>query len=99
MIMITLMRSKSASDIMPERAVGEAPSSMPAPWSPGSLLLLVRLMLCSDITFLLPRLSVDDDLSSILTVVLHAGSRGVAGNRWTASSTSLLTSYRDTSKY
>ena len=28
MIMITLMRSKSASNIMPERAVGEALSSM-----------------------------------------------------------------------
>ena len=35
MIMITLMRSKSASTIMPERAVGEALSSMPAPWPPG----------------------------------------------------------------
>ena len=54
MIMITLMRSKSASDIMPERAVGEAPSSMLAPWPPGSMSLLVRLMLCSDITFSLP---------------------------------------------
>ena len=54
MIMITLVGAKSASDIMPEPAVGEAPSSMPAPWPPGSMSSLVRLMLCSDITFLLP---------------------------------------------